>query len=541
MSRSENAERSHEQRPARSFRCERSKTGGRRIPPPAADRIAALVASPEDFRYAPGRPTENAARRHEHRASTRVLAAARRPARRTALADAPIVRDLPPGMHVPEGAVARPRVRRRQGDRGLARHPVAGAAGDLRRVLRGRLLGGILRRALCDRRHGDPARHAVRADDCAILPSARAAAHGSTLRSTRPDSSFSSGGSSFRYTIYTDYYREHAYGLSTQAFAPWMGEQFTELGVSLVIGPVVISVVYAGNSPRRSALVDLGDGIRLRLHAAHRHDLSRVHRAAVQRLQAAARRPGARRRAVARARERDSDRARRMVRRVAPDDARSAPTSRASPASRGSISTTTCSNKTSLPEIRAVLAHEMGHYVLNHPFKLTVFLTLIYGLAFALTHRIVRPRAGTLGPAARTCATAAIPPGCRSLPRSSSAPVPAVARSRTRSSAAARRRRMHSVSTPPASRRDSRRPSMRLSTYRKLAPGPIEEFIFYDHPSGYDRVHRAMIWLKENPLNRGGRVPSRFHRPRDMLAAFADGGADVCRRVRCWPPARPLP
>jgi len=40
--------------------------------------------------------------------------------------------------------------------------------------------------------------------------------------------------------------------------------------------------------------------------------------------------------------------------------------------------------------------------------------------------------------------------------------------------------------------------AMRLSTYRKLKPGPLEEFIFYDHPSGYDRVRRSMIWLKEN-------------------------------------------
>ena len=40
--------------------------------------------------------------------------------------------------------------------------------------------------------------------------------------------------------------------------------------------------------------------------------------------------------------------------------------------------------------------------------------------------------------------------------------------------------------------------AMRLSTYRKIEPGPTEEMIFYDHPSGYDRVHRAMTWLSEN-------------------------------------------
>jgi STE24 endopeptidase len=40
--------------------------------------------------------------------------------------------------------------------------------------------------------------------------------------------------------------------------------------------------------------------------------------------------------------------------------------------------------------------------------------------------------------------------------------------------------------------------AMRLSTYRKLRPGRVEEFVFYDHPSGYERVHAAMTWLREN-------------------------------------------
>jgi STE24 endopeptidase len=40
--------------------------------------------------------------------------------------------------------------------------------------------------------------------------------------------------------------------------------------------------------------------------------------------------------------------------------------------------------------------------------------------------------------------------------------------------------------------------AMRLSTFRKLRPSALEEFMFYDHPSGYERVHAAMTWLKEN-------------------------------------------
>jgi STE24 endopeptidase len=46
-------------------------------------------------------------------------------------------------------------------------------------------------------------------------------------------------------------------------------------------------------------------------------------------------------------------------------------------------------NKTSLPEVKAVLGHEMGHYVLNHLFKLTVYLTLLYGVAFGVVHWVL--------------------------------------------------------------------------------------------------------------------------------------------------------
>jgi STE24 endopeptidase len=40
---------------------------------------------------------------------------------------------------------------------------------------------------------------------------------------------------------------------------------------------------------------------------------------------------------------------------------------------------------------------------------------------------------------------------------------------------------------------------MQLSEYRKIRPGRLEELVFFDHPSGWNRVHRAMAWKKENP------------------------------------------
>ena len=37
-----------------------------------------------------------------------------------------------------------------------------------------------------------------------------------------------------------------------------------------------------------------------------------------------------------------------------------------------------------------------------------------------------------------------------------------------------------------------------LGEYRKLDPTPIEEFFFFDHPSGRTRIYAAMRWKAEN-------------------------------------------
>ena len=45
--------------------------------------------------------------------------------------------------------------------------------------------------------------------------------------------------------------------------------------------------------------------------------------------------------------------------------------------------------------------------------------------------------------------------------------------------------------------------ALKLGTYRKLDPTPIEEFIFFDHPSGRARIRMAMDWKAAN-LPAGG-------------------------------------
>jgi STE24 endopeptidase len=38
----------------------------------------------------------------------------------------------------------------------------------------------------------------------------------------------------------------------------------------------------------------------------------------------------------------------------------------------------------------------------------------------------------------------------------------------------------------------------KLSEYRKLEPGALEEALFFDHPSGHTRILNAMRWKAEN-------------------------------------------
>jgi len=163
-------------------------------------------------------------------------------------------------------------------------------------------------------------------------------------------------------------------------------------------------------------------------------------------------------------------------------------------------------NRTSLPEIRAVLGHEMGHYVLNHALRLTIYLSLVIAFGLFIVHCLLDWMLARWGarlklegrddPAALPLAVIAF-----SLFMFLATPVNNMIVHQAEAEAdafglnAAREPNGFAMS------------AMRLSTYRKLRPGPLEEVIFYDHPSGYTRVHNAMLWLAENQDNPTANAP----------------------------------
>src|ERR1700757_3337175 len=49
----------------------------------------------------------------------------------------------------------------------------------------------------------------------------------------------------FPLEYYENYVREHKYGMATQTFGPWMGDEFKSLLVSLVMGSIAMVVLFA--------------------------------------------------------------------------------------------------------------------------------------------------------------------------------------------------------------------------------------------------------------------------------------------------------
>ena len=150
-------------------------------------------------------------------------------------------------------------------------------------------------------------------------------------------------------------------------------------------------------------------------------------------------------------------------------------------------------NQCTLPEIREVMAHEMGHYVLNHSAKGTAFLGIFIFIGFALTAVIFNRVIEKYGQAWSVTGIAdpagfpllvlifatygfVLTPISNSIGRNIEREADAFA--------------INAAREPDAAAMIA----LKLGKYRKLDPGPLEEFIFFDHPSGRSRIRMAMDW-----------------------------------------------
>jgi STE24 endopeptidase len=149
-------------------------------------------------------------------------------------------------------------------------------------------------------------------------------------------------------------------------------------------------------------------------------------------------------------------------------------------------------------EIQAVMGHEMGHYILNHIYKdLLLFFPIVVVCAFGLLKWSLDWSLKLWGDKwqIRGIGDVAIVPLVILVLSIFGFVTTPILNTHTR--AEEREADMYGLNA-------SRQPdgfaqaAIHLGEYRKMRPGPIEEFIFFDHPSGYSRIHRAMQWKAEN-------------------------------------------
>ncbi len=144
-------------------------------------------------------------------------------------------------------------------------------------------------------------------------------------------------------------------------------------------------------------------------------------------------------------------------------------------------------------EVEAVMGHEIGHYVLNHAYEGILFfgVVIVGGFAFVAAgfERLVHRKAerwkvrGVDDPAGLPLIALLfsvfgflLTPVTNSYIRANEAEADLFG--------------LNSARQPDG----FAEVALKLGEYRKLDPGPIEELIFFDHPSGRTRIRMAMEW-----------------------------------------------
>ncbi|OYU15730.1 MAG: peptidase M48 [Alphaproteobacteria bacterium PA4] len=153
--------------------------------------------------------------------------------------------------------------------------------------------------------------------------------------------------------------------------------------------------------------------------------------------------------------------------------------------------------KQPVDEVRAVMAHELGHYVLNHVWKMLITLTLLAATLFLIISRALPWMLARFGPrwGVTSMDDPAILPVMMIIAAVIGLPMQPITNSIIRTQEIeADRFGLNAARAPDAFATTA----MKLSQYRKIEPGPIEEILFFDHPSGHTRVLTAMRWKAEH-------------------------------------------
>ena len=307
---------------------------------------------------------------------------------------------------------------------------------------------------------------------------------------------------SLPFDYWVGFVREHDYGLSTQTFAAWAGEFGMAFAINLVITSLLIAVLYTVVRFARGTWWIWGAGVTIAMFAViaviapvYISPLFNTYTPMAD---------GALRSDILNMAQANGV----PANNVYVFDA-SRQSNRVTANVSGFLGTTRISladnliKRTSPAAIRMVTGHEIGHYVLQHTISLLVMFTLLIAVMFALLNwgfvsLAKGERWGIRGvddPAGLPLAIGLLSLlGVIATPLNNNIV------------------RFHEHQADLFGINASREPdgfaesALLLSEYRKMEPTPLEEWFFYDHPSGWDRIHMAMEWKAHEMA--AGRYPA---------------------------------
>jgi STE24 endopeptidase len=154
-------------------------------------------------------------------------------------------------------------------------------------------------------------------------------------------------------------------------------------------------------------------------------------------------------------------------------------------------------NRCNRKEIRAVMAHEMGHYVLHHVQRLILLFSIMFFVGFWLLHisfRWLWRRWGKRWNIRDISDIASLPLLMVILVFFLFVSTPLINNIVRQDEVEADIFGLNAAREPDG----FASVAMMLSEYRKVSPGHWEEILLYDHPSPRSRVIMAMQWKAEN-------------------------------------------